>query len=143
MILNTHTNQSLYIGAAADVAQRFAGRLAVCRELGFAQTEVTHIRVFTIEVNTQVYGLSQMVPTPPDDNGRTSGPQPVDAEHVLIRTCTQLFHWPVRNSAKMNEYRNYRAVSSTLMWMLVDEAAMRLASPSHRWAASEWCTAPG
>ena len=115
-IVNQQTNRWVYIGTAANVANRFTTRWTACREIGFGQNEVNGIRGYTINV------LTNNVITPPGDNGVTWGPPALDVEHLLIRTHMNPngLNLAVRNLNKTLPFVNHQGTVLTVT--LVDNA---------------------
>jgi hypothetical protein len=118
--------QQYYIGPTDNLYMRFQPRFAVCHDLGLAPGDLTHIRVYTIEVWICFQGQAQERPNiGPSNEGRVlwrSGM--IDVEHLLIRTFMQGFGCQLRNAQKTDPFQHVLPTNAPLLWTLDDRAGI-------------------
>lgn len=113
VIYNPATTHPVYVGTADDVQDRFGGRIDVCRELGFSQTEMNPILIFVVQI--KIDGT----PMTPGQYGISGG---IDVEHLLIRTYMTQLNYNVRNVNKVSQF--YNGTGSKIEWDLVNSAGI-------------------
>ncbi len=109
VIYNGSTNRPVYVGTASNVQNRFAGRLEVCRELGFSDDQLGPISVMVVQI------LVNGAPATPGDIGISAG---IDVEALLIRTYLMHLQWNVRNIQKVTPFTN--GTGTVLQWTLTN-----------------------
>jgi hypothetical protein len=130
IIHNPRSPRPYYIGTGAsrvggdgNLRRRLQDHFEACYELGFSLDEVTHIRIFTIEVV-----VDDRWSETPDLLGRvpvwTLG-EMINVQHLLIRTFAVRFRVLVRNMTDApGSFQNRDLGERRLRWQLTDRVGV-------------------